>query len=99
MTSQPKTPTPPLDRSAADSMMDQKSLNEAVEQAVRRCLDASEPLVALQSFLSRLRQSGSWGEEEIAHVENATRRILAIIYEPSSAEDARAEDHADRRPE
>jgi hypothetical protein len=72
--------------------MDQQAVNEAVQQALNRCLRALEPLGALDSFLGRLRHSGSWTEEKIAHVENATRRMLAIIYEPLSAEDARAED-------
>lgn len=67
-------------------------MNEAVQQAVRRCLDTSEPLAALESFLQRLRQSGEFAEAHISHVENATKRILAIIYEPGSAEDARSEE-------
>src|SRR3954467_14698342 len=91
---------PTADRKAVDSCaiscMDQRSLNEAVQQALDRCLRAPEPLGALNSFLGRLKHSGSWTEEKISHVENATRRILAIIFEPSSAEDARAEDRPGR---
>jgi len=68
--------------------MDQRLINEAVQQAVRRCLGTSEPLAALESFLGRLRVNG-WGEVEMGHVENATKLMLAIIYEPESAENAR----------
>jgi hypothetical protein len=67
--------------------MEQSSINEAVQQAVRRCLDSSEPLVSLQSFLAALRQA-SWPEDAIGHVDNATRRMIAIIYEPESSESA-----------
>jgi hypothetical protein len=67
--------------------MEQRSINEAVQQAVRRCLDSSEPLVSLQLFLALLRQA-SWPDEAIGHVDNATRRMIAIIYEPESSESA-----------
>jgi hypothetical protein len=72
--------------------MDQRQLNEGVRQAVRRCLDSNEPLAALQAFVGKLRHNGGWGETEISHVENAAKRILAILYEPDSAEDARVEE-------
>ena len=67
--------------------MNQSSINEAVQQAVRRCLDSKGPVVALQSFLMRLRHA-SWSEEAIGQVDNATRRMIAIIYEPASSESA-----------
>jgi hypothetical protein len=45
------------------------------------------PLVTMQAFLLRLRQA-KWPAEAIGHVNNATRRMIAIIYEPESAESA-----------
>jgi hypothetical protein len=67
--------------------MDQRSINEAVRQAVRHCLDTDNPLVALHAFLLQLRRS-SWTDEAIGLVDNAVRRMIAIIYEPDSAESA-----------
>jgi hypothetical protein len=67
--------------------MDQRSMNEAVQQGVRRCLESDKPLVVLQSFLGRLRHA-DWSEEAIGGVNNATRRMIAIIYEPESSESA-----------
>jgi hypothetical protein len=67
--------------------MDQSSINEGVRQAVRRCLNTDNPLAALNAFLSRLRQS-NWPDEDIGLVDNATRRMIAIIYEPDSSESA-----------
>jgi DNA/RNA-binding domain of Phe-tRNA-synthetase-like protein len=67
--------------------MDQRSINEAVRQAVRRCLENDNALVTLHAFLRRLRRS-NWTDEAIGQVDNATRRMIAIIYEPDSAESA-----------
>ena len=67
--------------------MDQRSINEVVQQCVRRCLGSDQPLVILEAFLFRLQQA-DWTAESIGHVNIAVRRMLAIIYEPKSSESA-----------
>ena len=67
--------------------MDQRLINEAVQQCVRRCLTSDKPLVMLNAFLLRLQQA-DWPTESIGHVNIAARRMIAIILEPESSESA-----------
>lgn len=71
--------------------MDQRSINEAVQQCVQRCLASDKLLSALSEFTNRLRQNG-WPDSDIEIVKNAAARMLSAIYDMGGIE---ADEQAD----
>ena len=62
--------------------MDQRSINDAVKQAVRHCLDSDiRPLDSLNRFLEGLGRDG-FTLNDIEIVRAAATKMLTAIYDP-----------------
>jgi hypothetical protein len=66
--------------------MDQRSINDAIKQAVRHCLESdARPIDSLNQFLETLERDG-FTHSDIEAVRAAATKILTTIYDPGDDE-------------